>query len=279
MNHGPIIFLGTLFTLLASWMGLVFGAHHQLNKLDPVKADPGGIIYPTPRPGAGQQGELVYKANGCVVCHTQQTSGGQGSTDIKRGWGSRRSVSRDLLYTASPQLGHIRLGPDLANVGARASTNFAASWVSEVPAALTNGTPEEVIRETTRVQRGQRQELINWHLAHLYNSQITSPGSTMPSYPFLFEKRKVGRNSSVHALRLPEKYSPGPDYEIIPKDQAYQLVDYILSLQASTGLYEAPVPQKEKPEEKTDNSTNAPAAATNAAGASNAPAPAPEKAK
>ena len=38
-----------------------------------------------------------------------------------RGWGKRRSVAQDYLFAEPPMLGSVRIGPDLANVGARLS--------------------------------------------------------------------------------------------------------------------------------------------------------------
>ena len=38
-----------------------------------------------------------------------------------RGWGRRRSVAQDYLFAEPPMLGSVRIGPDLANVGARHS--------------------------------------------------------------------------------------------------------------------------------------------------------------
>ena len=44
--------------------------------------------------------------------------------DIQRGWGARLSVAQDYLHDYPVQLGSLRLGPDLANYGAR-QTNIA----------------------------------------------------------------------------------------------------------------------------------------------------------
>ncbi|MDP7585576.1 MAG: cbb3-type cytochrome c oxidase subunit II [Verrucomicrobiota bacterium] len=41
--------------------------------------------------------------------------------DLTRGWGKRRSVAQDYLFAEPPMLGSVRIGPDLANVGARHS--------------------------------------------------------------------------------------------------------------------------------------------------------------
>ena len=39
--------------------------------------------------------------------------------DIARGWGVRQSVAEDYLYDDPVQLGSLRAGPDLADVGVR----------------------------------------------------------------------------------------------------------------------------------------------------------------
>jgi cytochrome c oxidase cbb3-type subunit 2 len=66
------------------------------------------------------QGRAVYISLGCVSCHTQQVRpAGQGS-DIARGYGTRPSVARDYSQQAQVLLGDRRIGPDLANYGARA---------------------------------------------------------------------------------------------------------------------------------------------------------------
>lgn len=124
--------------------------------------------------------------------------------DIKRGWGMRHSVAADYLYDAPVQLGNLRAGPDLANVGVRR--------------------PD-----------------VGWQMAHLYAPGITS-GSRMPSFKFLFEVRKVadGKPSADALMNLPKESAPADGYEVVPKLEAKQLVAYLLSLRADAPLYEAP---------------------------------------
>ena len=90
-------------------------------------------------------------------------------------------------------LGTMRTGPDLTNIGARQ--------------------PSE-----------------SWHYAHLYNPQITSEGSIMPPYPYLFQKRKISGSPAADALELPADVAPEPGYEIVPTDRARALVAYLKSL-------------------------------------------------
>ena len=74
--------------------------------------------------------------------------------DIERGWGARQTVAQDYLFDNPVLLGSQRVGPDLANVGAR------------LPDA-------------------------GWHLRHLYNPRMEVKNSVMPPYRFLFEKENV----------------------------------------------------------------------------------------
>ncbi len=130
--------------------------------------------------------------------------------DIKRYNAVRRSVAADYLYDAPVQLGTLRVGPDLANVGARLAD-------------------------------------ANWHLAHLYAPGIVK-NSAMPSFKFLFEVRKAGSAPSADALNLPKEFAPADGYEVVPKLEAKQLVAYLLSLRADAPLYEAPfTPATTKP--------------------------------
>ncbi len=130
--------------------------------------------------------------------------------DIKRYNAVRRSVAADYLYDAPVQLGTLRVGPDLANVGARLAD-------------------------------------ANWQLAHLYAPGIVK-NSAMPSFKFLFEIRKVGSAPSATALNLPKEFAPADGYEVVPKAEAKQLVAYLLSLRADAPLYEAPfTPATTKP--------------------------------
>ena len=51
-----------------------------------------------------------------VKCETRLVATG---ADIARGWGLRQSVAVDYLYDQPVQLGNLRAGPDLANIGVR----------------------------------------------------------------------------------------------------------------------------------------------------------------
>ena len=78
----------------------------------------------------------------------------------------------------------------------------------------------------------------------------------MPSYPFLFERRKIRQHPAPDALQqLPKEFAPPAGYEIVPKPEARALVAYLLSLRSDTPLYEAPLTPPAPPAA----ATNAPA--------------------
>jgi len=210
MKCGPLLFLGILFTLASSWVGLVLAPKQQLGGLVPnVSTNALGavVLYPQARKGEAQQGEEHYRSLGCVYCHSQQVRPEGFGSDITRGWGKRRTVSRDYLYDKPVMLGTSRTGPDLTNIGERQSDS-------------------------------------GWHFAHLYNPQITSKGSVMPPYPFLFQLRKIGPGgASTNALKLSGEFAVAEGWEVVPKDSARQLVEYLRSLKTSVDLPEAPLPK------------------------------------
>jgi cytochrome c oxidase cbb3-type subunit II len=201
MNYGPLLFLGFFLTVAASWCGLVLFPQIQYGRQQAVQIEETGEIYPQARPGLAEQGSEIYRANGCIYCHTQQVRGEKFGADLARNWGQRRSVSRDYLYDRPVMLGTMRTGPDLTNIGLR-------------------------------------QASASWHLLHLYNPRITSPGSIMPAFRFLFEKRQVGARPAPDALKLSGEFALESGYEVVPKAEARVLVEYLLSLKANAPLPE-----------------------------------------
>jgi len=273
MKNGFFIFLAALVALGSSWCGFVLAPMRQLGGAGQTTILNSSDTYPLQRSGDATRGLLVYRANGCVACHTEQVrqtgiecevlltavgpnpdavaavvsaipgqshelstnqlphiacrkatreeadavarnltaAGGKAEVriaatgaDIARGWGSRRSVAEDYLYDQPVQLGGLRAGPDLANIGVRA--------------------PDA-----------------NWQLVHLYAPRAVAPGSAMPPYQYLFDVRQAGAGRSPEALQLPQDYAPPAGYEVVPKPEAKQLAAYLLSLRANAPLYSAPV--------------------------------------
>jgi cytochrome c oxidase cbb3-type subunit 2 len=205
MKYGPLLFLGIFFTLASSWCGLVLVPQLQFGGLEAARLETAGQFYPLQRSGQALEGMQIYRANGCIYCHSQQVRPEDFGADIKRGWGKRRSVSRDYIYEKPVMLGTMRTGPDLMNIG-------------------------------------ERQTSLDWQFQHLYNPQITSKGSIMPPFPFLFEKQRIGKQPSPDALKLTGEFAPPSGYEIVPNPEAKALVAYLLSLKSDVSLPEAPLP-------------------------------------
>jgi len=279
------IFLAAFIAASVSWGGFVLAPQIQLGNLRQANPTGSDNLYPSARPGFAAQGAEVYRSLGCVYCHSQQVrqegaycevllaeigtnrarveaivaelnpayrkdaalqpgkvtvvkdvpageplvarfkaAGAKAElrvvatgVDIARGWGVRQSVAQDYLFDQPVQLGTRRNGPDLSNVGA--------------------GKPTE------------------WQLRHLYQPKAVVRNSTMPAYPFLFERRKViGRPSPdafqiaadmVATIMTNSATRPGqePDqgYEIVPTEAAQALVAYLASLRVEAPLLEAPV--------------------------------------
>jgi cytochrome c oxidase cbb3-type subunit II len=143
-----------------------------------------------PYTSAELRGRQEYIKQGCVYCHSQQPRDIAQAPDFKRGWG-RASVAADYYYDQPHLLGTMRTGPDLFNIGAR-------------------------------------QPSIDWHLGHLYQPRAYSPGSIMPSYPYLFEiKDKAGPDDKV--IALPSKFAPITGV-VIATPEAIDLAKYLLAL-------------------------------------------------
>jgi len=164
MRNGITFFLGLFCALGLSWGALVVGTRSQYAGIKPHYDDNEGDNFPQRPAGVAARGQLVYQDLGCAACHTQQVRRPGIGSDKERGWGDRQTVARDFLYEARPQLGTMRIGPDLANYAARAE-----------PAGMI---PDRL-------------------LAYLYNGH-----GGMPAYPFLFEKRKIAGERAEHALKV-----------------------------------------------------------------------------
>ena len=112
--------------------------------------------------------------------------------DIKNGWGVRHSVAADFLYDNPVQLGTVRVGPDLANIGGR-------------------------------------QASAQWHLSHLYAPGIVN-GSQMPAYKFLFKVQKIFSNDQYEILNHLQLKDPllNINYLYLGKKNSYLLKKDVL---------------------------------------------------
>jgi cbb3-type cytochrome oxidase cytochrome c subunit len=114
------LFLGIFGTFAFSWVGLTVLPNWQIGHLNPQSDEEGTDIYPQPQSGMFERGAHVYAANGCVYCHSQQVRPEYAGADIERGWGNRRSAPRDYIFERQVFLAKMRMGQDIANIGARA---------------------------------------------------------------------------------------------------------------------------------------------------------------
>jgi len=122
MKNLNTLLAGIFLAVALPFGALVISSQVQLGSLGRAPAEEGGPLFPSREPGLAIQGRAVYISLGCVSCHTQQVRPtGQGS-DIARGYGARPSVARDYSQQKLVLLGDRRIGPDLANYGARAKT-------------------------------------------------------------------------------------------------------------------------------------------------------------
>lgn len=214
MKNLPLLFCGIFFALAFSFTGLILSSNIQLGSLTQTTEmqDENGnnmegeTLYPLTAPGLAQQGKQVYIEMGCIYCHTQQVRRAGFGADVERNWGPRASVARDYILQDRVLLGTMRTGPDLMHVGGRPLNK-------------------------------------DWHHLHLYNPQITSPGSTMAPFAFLYETREIDGAPSANALKFPpnSEYSPEAGYEVVPTRRADALVEYMLSLKIDYSLPEAPI--------------------------------------
>lgn len=103
---------------------------------------PADTLYVRPYTDIEQRGRDLYVSNGCLYCHSQFTR----KEDVTP---SEPSEAGDFNYDKPHQLGTLRTGPDLANIG---------------------------------LKRGDQ-----WEIDHLKDPRRFTPNSIMPSFRFLSE--------------------------------------------------------------------------------------------
>ncbi len=158
-----------------------------------------------PYTSAQLRGREVYIKNGCIYCHSQQPRDKKQAPDDTRGWG-RASVAADYYYDKPHLLGTMRTGPDLFNIGVR-------------------------------------QPSADWHLGHLYQPRAYTPGSIMPSYPFLFEAKEKP-DAGDRVVTLPPGFKPVGKV-VVATQEALDLVTYMQGLDHSYPVLET-APTKAK---------------------------------
>jgi cbb3-type cytochrome oxidase cytochrome c subunit len=307
------LFIGIFGTFAFSWVGLTVIPNWQIGSLNPQSDEEGTDIYPQPQSGMFQRGAHVYAANGCVYCHSQQIRADYIADDIERKWGDRRSAPRDYIFQRPVFLGKMRMGQDLANIGARApaaqessspaggaspsgapATQKAGASPAAAPAASPSSgsspatataaspgtSPAGAASPNASPPAGQRTGVASpspgqmanttpggsspaapsaqtpsalypiqtaglppmysaaWHHVHLYAPRSINPDSNMPSYRFLYRKRRITGERSAEALQLSGSDAPPEGWEIVPKFDAKCVVAYLMGLNQSHPLKE-----------------------------------------
>jgi cytochrome c oxidase cbb3-type subunit 2 len=156
-----------------------------------------------------EKGRLVFIANGCVACHTQQVR----SAEMDKTWGSRPSIAADYARVrrtdfwrnTATLMGTERTGPDLTNIGARQ--------------------PSE-----------------SWNLTHLFNPRIVVKESIMPAYSWMFEIKKTPSKSDK-IVQVPEEFLEDPQTKVVATQEALYLVAYLQSLKQAPLPDGRPIPQ------------------------------------
>ena len=191
------LFLGIFGTFAFSWVGLTVIPNWQIGSLNPQSDEEGTDIYPRPQSGMFERGGHVYAANGCVYCHSQQVRADYIAADVERGWGNRRSAPRDYIFERPVFLGKMRMGQDLANIGARAPApeespapaGAAASPAPAQAASPSSGTPPATVPGTSPASAGspnaspppgQRTGVASPSPGQMAN---TTPGGSSPAAP------------------------------------------------------------------------------------------------
>ncbi len=229
MDKPSTLFTGIFGAFLVSTGTMVLLPHSQLSGLQPqVVWDEGqkspSDMYPVKieHSQGHRHGERVFVENGCYYCHTQQVRDPQFGPDVERGWGARRTVARDYIYQDTPLLGFTRLGPDLGNYGWR-DADGKRYWRNEQP----NDPAKPAVRDAAFIFK------------HLFNPRARVEDSNCPSYTGLFEKHDIGSGVSPDAVKVEN----GKQW--LPTAKARMLADYLLSLDRSHELKEAPMAKKE----------------------------------
>lgn len=293
MKSGALVFLAAFVALSASWSGFVLAPQIQLGRSVQAKSLGLGDLYPLARPGLARQGLQVYRANGCMYCHTQQV--GQEGTFVEvylteagtNAAGVLEAIRRFSPDLATPEmLGQLpKKITDVADVPAADSVLKALKEAGAKAQPLIVPTGPDIARGWGKrrtvaqdflydqpVQPGVMRtgpDLANiglrpydadWHYRHLYGPDNVVQGSKMPPYRYLFEKRRIGGRPTPDALKLTGDLVPEAGYEVVPKPEARALVSYLLNLRAEAPLFEAPY----TPPPGSPPGTNAPATTASA---------------
>ena len=159
--------------------------------------------------GDAKAGKLIYIAEGCVGCHSQQV----------------RNVEMDKMFGSRPGM-----ASDYANIGR------TSIWQNTATLMGTERTGPDL------TDVGNRQPSEDWNLMHLFNPRSVVPQSIMPSYKWLFEIKQIPLKTDV-VVSMPDEFLNGKVGKVVATKEALQLVAYLQSLK------QTPLPNGIKPRE------------------------------
>lgn len=159
--------------------------------------------------GDAKAGKLIYIAEGCVGCHSQQV----------------RNVEMDKMFGSRPGM-----ASDYANIGR------TSIWQNTATLMGTERTGPDL------TDVGNRQPSKDWNLMHLFHPRSVVPQSIMPSYQWLFEIKTNPSKTDV-VISMPVQFLDGKVGKVVATKEALQLVAYIQSLK------QTPLPDGIKPAE------------------------------
>ena len=162
-----------------------------------------------PLSGDARAGKMIYIAEGCVGCHSQQV----------------RNVEMDKMFGSRPGM-----AADYANIGR------TSIWQNTATLMGTERTGPDL------TDVGNRQPSKDWNLMHLYQPRSVVAQSIMPSYKWLFEM-KLNPSKNDVVVSMPAEFLNGQPGKLVATKKALQLVAYIQSLK------QTPLPEGTTPPE------------------------------
>lgn len=183
MNKVSVFIFGGAGVLLFTAMLVVVTPYAQLHTVKPESKL-------RPYTAAQARGRHIYVSLGCLYCHSQQPRDRSFAPDESRGWG-RAPTAGDYAYDYPHQLGTMRTGPDLFNIGARQPSR-------------------------------------DWQLTHLYQPRAVVAQSLMPSFRFLFVEKTRAAPGDVIVKGVERWTTPG--HVVVPTQDALDLVEYLRGL-------------------------------------------------
>lgn len=230
MTHKAFL-IGMPASFGLAWMCMIAIPAAKMSSLPPVKmsSEEDAEYYQHRTSGRILNGAEIYAANGCYTCHSQLIRPTYLGSQIFRkdvagvsneeGDTRRETHYDDYTGEKYAQIGLTRMGPDLSNFGHRA----------EAYAAKTGMSAEQ------------------WVIGHLYNPrngdlQLGDQGektdmtwSNCPSQLQMFEEKEfVGQGEPLAVVSDTVAMT-----QVVPREQALVLTDYLLSLKRDSILPES----------------------------------------